>query len=170
VSVIIGIDPGSLRTGYGVVHVRNDQLQHIAHGVIALKQVNLAERLSTLQRELAVLFARFQPSVTVIEKVFLGRNPDSAFKLGHARGVAMAAGAQYKTEVVEYAARYVKKAVTGSGASSKEQVQMLVLNLLRIKKPETQLFDATDALALAICHARVFEVQAKMKRLMEAGT
>jgi crossover junction endodeoxyribonuclease RuvC len=168
-SIILGIDPGSLRTGYGVLRVKGDHLEYIAHGVLALKEENFAARLSSLQIQLCGIIEKHQPHVTVVEKVFLGRNADSAFKLGHARGVVLAAASSFGSEVVEYAPRYVKKAVTGSGAASKEQVQMLVVNLLKIKDQNPKLFDATDALSLAICHARVFEVNEKMRRFTEAG-
>lgn len=169
-AIILGIDPGSLRTGFGVIRLDGDQMIHLEHGIIDLtKHGELPQRLAKLNLELQNLYVQWRPQVSVIEKVFLGKNADSAFKLGHARGVAMALAAQNKTEVVEYAARYVKKAVTGSGSASKEQVQLLVLNLLRLKSKSETLFDATDALSLAICHARVFEVKQKMQKFMEGS-
>lgn len=167
-SIILGIDPGSLRTGFGVVRVTGDRMQSLAQGVICMDpQDSMAQRLAFLHQELSILFAKLKPHTTVVEKVFLGRNADSAFKLGHARGVAMALAAGAGSEVFEYAARFVKKAVTGSGAANKETVQMLVLNLLNLSAGEAKFFDATDALALAICHARVFESKAKMQHMME---
>lgn len=167
-AIIFGIDPGSLRTGYGVIRLKGDQMEYLDHGIIKLPaQGSFASRLAKLNRELTMLYQKFNPHISVIEKVFLGKNADSAFKLGHARGVSMSVAAQFETEVVEYSARYVKKAVTGSGAASKEQVQMLVLNLLRLKTKNETLFDATDALSLAICHARVYEVNKKMKEFLE---
>jgi crossover junction endodeoxyribonuclease RuvC len=165
--IILGIDPGSRRTGYGAVCVDGDNVVHLDHGVIQLKDSwSLPERLKHLQLELHNLYTRFDVHTTVVEKIFFGKNADSAFKLGHARGVCLLVSAQHGAEVAEYAARYVKKCVTGSGAASKDHVQMVVFNLLRVQGASVQ-FDASDALSLAVTHARVRDVNARMKRAME---
>ena len=152
-NVILGVDPGSQFTGYGVVEDQEDQVLHIDHGVLAIpRQLNFADKLNYLAQELTQLFERYQPTDVVVEKVFLGKNVDSAFKLGHVRGICLQQAALARAQTYEYAARSVKKAVTGHGGASKDQVHLLVTNLLKIKTDAK--FDATDALALAICHAR----------------
>lgn len=166
---ILGIDPGSRNTGYGIVEVDGDAVTHVTHGVIQLKESwSLPERLKELQLQLHNLYTRHQIQTTVVEKIFFGKNADSAFKLGHARGVCLLVSAQHGADVAEYAARYVKKCVTGSGAASKDHVQMVVFNLLRVKGPAVQ-FDASDALSLALTHARVREINTRLKRAMEGS-
>ena len=161
--VVIGIDPGTRITGYGVLRANRDRLIGLECGVIDLgEKDSIAERLAELGRQLSVIFGRFKPEHVSIEKVFLGKNADSAFKLGHARGVCMQAAAAAGAEVFEYATRSVKKAVTGSGAAEKEQVKLVVENLLGLR---SDFLDASDALALAVTHVR--ELQSKS--ILEAG-
>ncbi|MBX3021943.1 MAG: crossover junction endodeoxyribonuclease RuvC [Bdellovibrionales bacterium] len=167
--LILGVDPGSRNTGFGVVEVSGSRVSHVEHGVITLKESwPLPERLKQLQAELHNLYTRYEIRTTVVEKIFFGKNADSAFKLGHARGVCLLVSAQHGSEVAEYAARYVKKCVTGSGAASKDHVQMVVFNLLRVAQSVAK-FDASDALALALTHSRVREVEARLKRAMEGS-
>jgi crossover junction endodeoxyribonuclease RuvC len=166
-NIILGVDPGTRVAGFGLISVDGDRYRHIDHGVIRLKEDwALPKRLEILNLELQKIYKQFPIHTTVVEKVFFGKNADSAFKLGHARGVCLLAAAQNGSHVEEYAARYVKKCVTGSGAASKDQVQLLVFNLLGISPRELAL-DASDALALAIAHARVFDVKARMQRALE---
>lgn len=168
--LILGIDPGTRFAGYGVVAVDGDLVSHVDHGVIAMKEsLALADRLVILQRELHNLYTRYEIGTTVVEKVFFGKNADSAFKLGHARGVCLMVAASHKSVVAEYAARYVKKCVTGSGAASKDHVQMVVFNLLRFKPGAPVKADASDALSLAIAHARMGDVSARLKKAMEGS-
>lgn len=164
---ILGVDPGTRRTGFGIVRTDGRLLDHVDHGVIRLPAERpLAERLMKLDRELGHLFGRYAISTTVVESIFFGKNADSAFKLGHARGVCLAASARAGVPVVERAARYVKKAVTGSGAASKDHVQLVIRNLLRM--PESAMpLDASDALALAITHARHREIEFTLRTLKE---
>lgn len=139
------------------------EIEHVSHGVIAPPSgESFAERIGIIAGELEALVARVRPDVTVIERVFMGKNVDSAFKLGHARGVAMAAATRGDSEVVEYATRAVKKGITGSGSSSKEQVQLILFAALGIKKVARA--DASDALALAFYHARNMEVEVASRR------
>jgi crossover junction endodeoxyribonuclease RuvC len=160
---ILGIDPGSRFTGFGVVRVEGDKVLHLSHGVIAPpSQMEFCQRIGVLAAEIEALVARIEPSVTVIERVFLGKNADSAFKLGHARGVAVAAAARAGSEIVEYATRAVKKGITGTGAASKEQVQAVLFAVLGLKG--RMQMDASDALALAVFHARTIEVQGRLAR------
>lgn len=169
--LIFGLDPGSRNTGYGIIEAIDGgrEVLHVRHGVIRLKETwPLAERLKVLHSELLTLLGQYPASTVVIEKIFFGKNADSAFKLGHARGVAMLCAAQSHSAVAEYAARQVKKVVTGNGGASKEQVQMLMFQLLRVRPVELA-FDASDALSLAVCHVRMREVDARMRKLMEGS-
>jgi len=152
--IVLGLDPGSSVTGYGVIKLHaGDQLEHIDHGVITLKKkLSLPEKLVELNAQLEQLLLKHKPSEVSIEKIFLGKNADSAFKLGHIRGVCMMQTKKQNAEVFEYAARRVKKVVTGFGAADKQQVRWMVLSLLKIKSAQKD--DATDALAMALCHAR----------------
>lgn len=161
--IILGIDPGTRRTGYGILDLReNPRVLHA--GVIRLSDdLALSGKLAELHRGLAEIYERFQPVETVIEKIFFGKNADSAFKLGHARGICMLAAANANSVVVEYAAKYVKKAVTGSGAADKEHVRVIVTQLLRYTPESTEL-DITDALALALCHWQELNIGATLKR------
>ncbi len=112
--------------------------------------------------EVSSLIQSFKPDIVVVERIFLGKNADSAFKLGHIRGVCLFGAAQAGAQIVEYAARSVKKGITGNGAAEKEQVQMIVFAALGIKGPAQM--DASDALALAFYHARNMEVESVMSR------
>ncbi len=156
--IILGIDPGTRRTGFGILEAVGSRTKVVAAGMIRLMGDDpLEKRLVRLHADLQSLFNEFKPAATVVEKIFFGKNADSAFKLGHARGVCLLAAAANGSNIEEYAARWVKKAVTGSGAASKQHVQMVVTRLLEYR-PETTDFDVSDALALALCHARSLEV------------
>jgi crossover junction endodeoxyribonuclease RuvC len=158
--IILGIDPGSRITGFGVVEWTGDsresshdsRIVHRSHGVIVLDgEMNFARRMKELGEALASLLAKYKPRQVVIEKIFLGKNADSAFKLGHARGVAMYEAARAEAEVIEYATRVVKKGIVGNGGASKEDVQNCLQRLLKLKNIER--LDASDALALATFQA-----------------
>jgi len=165
--LILGLDPGSRRTGFGLVNVQCDRVTHVEHGVIRLREEwSMPERLKQLQDGLLTIYARHRIATTVVEKIFFGKSADSAFKLGHARGVCLLASAQHGVPVAEYAARYVKKCVTGSGAASKDHVQLVITNLLRVPAGNMA-FDAFDALALALTHSRLRETNARLKRALE---
>lgn len=157
-ATIIGIDPGSRVTGFGVLEVCGHQLIHITHGVICMDlEASFSERMKQLGESLQEIFLKHQPQHVSIEKIFLGRNADSAFKLGHARGVAMYEAARANAQVVEYATRLVKKGIVGTGAAEKEAVRAALQSLLKIKGIAR--LDASDALALAVYHA--FQLQNK---------
>lgn len=150
--VLVGIDPGSLKTGFGVIEVQNGQVRHINHGVILLAdEADFAARLLALSDSLQMIMKKYKAQHVIIEKIFLGKNADSAFKLGHARGVAIVEAARAGAEVFEYATRVVKKGVAGSGAATKEQVQLALKTQLRINQIANM--DASDALAMAVYHA-----------------
>jgi len=149
---IIGIDPGSRATGYGVVEGGPGRVVHVAHGVVrTAPDASLAERLAAIHRGVAEVATRYAPQVAVVEKVFVAANPRSAIVLGQARGAALAALAGVGLSVDEITAREVKKAVTGGGAADKADVQSMVARLLGLDRlPPT---DAADALAVALCRA-----------------
>jgi crossover junction endodeoxyribonuclease RuvC len=149
---VLGIDPGSAVTGYGVVERRDGRLRHVAHGTLRLRRAEpLATRLAALQRDLAAVIASFAPDVVSVERVFVSASARSALVLGHARGVALASAGVAGLPVAEYAAREIKQAVVGFGGAHKQQVQAMVRRLLGLEREPA--LDAADALAAAICHA-----------------
>ena len=147
-TVIMGIDPGSRHTGYGLIRIDGNQSFHIASGCIHLGNTPLTERLQTIFSELQIIIQQYQPQEAAIEQVFMHDNPGSALKLGQARGAAIVA---LTIPVAEYSARQVKQSVVGYGAAKKEQVQHMVGRLLNL--PDKLQADAADALAIALCHA-----------------
>lgn len=149
---ILGIDPGSRVTGYGVIWVQGQQLRYISSGCIRTPaQGDLAPRLQAIYQGVADLIYDHQPQEVAVEQVFFHRNARSALKLGQARGVAIAGATVQGAIVAEYSPRRVKQAVVGYGAADKAQVQQMVKRLLCLNGlPAT---DAADALAIAICHA-----------------
>ena len=148
---ILGLDPGSLCTGYAVVETQGVQVTYVVSGSIRTQGATFPERLRDIFAAVAEVASEFRPDEVAIERVFMHRNADSALKLGQARGAALSATFQVRPRVYEYAAREVKLAVVGSGAAQKEQVQMMVKRLLNIVGPVGA--DAADALAIALCHA-----------------
>src|SRR6186713_958463 len=147
---ILGLDPGSLRTGYGIIDCNAGQLRIVAQGCIATAGGPLADRLRTIHARVAELIAQHAPQEIAVERVFLSKNADSALKLGQARGAALAAVPQ-ALGVHEYAPRAIKLAVVGVGGAEKAQVAHMVKQLLRVNLKLAA--DAADALAIAICHA-----------------
>lgn len=152
--LIIGLDPSLSCTGWGIVAKSGNRLSHVANGQVKTDpKAALAERLVTLDRELADVIARHQPDQGAVEEVFVNMNPQSTLKLGQARGVCLLALARAGMPVSEYATRLVKKAIVGSGGAEKAQVQAMLGVLL----PGVKLAgaDAADALAVAIAHAHL---------------
>ena len=155
--LIIGLDPGLGTTGWGIVAKSGSRLSHIANGQIKTDpRAPLAERLVTLDRELADIILAHRPDSGAVEEVFVNSNPQSTLKLGQARGVCLLALARAGLPVAEYATRLVKKALVGTGGAEKAQVQAM----LRVLLPGVKLAgaDAADALAVAICHAHMARV------------
>ena len=149
---ILGIDPGSKATGYGFIEQQGNRLIHLDNGAIFTRsQDGLPLRLQIIYRELSRLIALYRPEAVAVEQVFMAKNPASALKLGHARGVALLAGINAELPVAEYTALQVKSAVVGYGRAGKNQVQQMTRTLLKL--PEIAQEDAADALAVAICHA-----------------
>lgn len=147
---VLGVDPGTVITGWGVVEMAGGALVHVAHGTInSSPRHGQADRLSRIHRELKEILQRFAPEVMSLEKLFFARNAQSALKLGQARGVAMVAAAETGVPVHEYSSAEIKLAVVGYGRATKDQVQKMVGSLLRV--PARIPADAADALAAAIC-------------------
>ena len=149
---ILGIDPGSRLTGYGVIDSDGQHARYVGSGCLRVNGATLADKLGLIFRELHTLIGDFQPEQLAIESVFMHRNADSALKLGQARGAAICAAVTRDLPVAEYAPREIKQALVGTGAASKEQVQHMVRRLLGIQQ-ELQA-DEADGLAIAICHAQ----------------
>lgn len=148
---LMGIDPGSRITGYGIVEMDGPRSRYIASGGIQTDSSRpVPERLKTIFEGIADLIQEYQPIEVAVEQVFMHRNPDSALKLGQARGAAICAVVVAGLPVSEYAARAIKQAVVGSGAADKTQVQRMIALLLNL--PALPQSDAADALAVAICH------------------
>lgn len=154
---IIGIDPGSRVTGYGVIDTDGFRHNYVVSGFIPVKGDDLPERLGVIFQEVAAVIDEWQPDSMAIEQVFMSRNADSALKLGQARGAAICAGVQANLTVDEYAARVIKKAVVGTGAADKRQIQVMMQKLLCLD--EKLQSDEADALAIAMCHANHAQVK-----------
>ncbi len=153
VPLVLGIDPGTRVLGYGVIEARPQPVQR-EFGVVRLRAADsLADRLAEIHRAVVDIIARHRPTVLAVEEVFHGKNFRSAMKIGEARGVVLAAGALAGLAVVEYTPARIKKSVTGNGRADKRQVQRMVTRLLGLSEPPEP-FDASDALAIAFCHAR----------------
>lgn len=149
--IVLGVDPGSHATGYGVISTE-PVARMLGGGVIrAVKNAPLAERLLGIHSELTAVIDRFNPETMAVEDLFNAKNARSSLILGHARGVILLAGASAGLPVAEYAPREVKKAITGNGAATKEQVRFMVMRLLSLK--DSIPLDQSDALAVALAHA-----------------
>jgi len=150
-TLILGIDPGSRITGFGVVRQTARGCEYVASGCIRTGDGELHDRLLVVFRGVSEIIRQHGPVTMGIERVFMARNADSALKLGQARGAAIVAAAEAGLEIAEYTASQVKQAVAGTGGANKEQVMMMVMHLLKLtKRPQ---IDASDALAIALCHA-----------------
>ena len=159
---ILGVDPGSRITGYGIIDFGGSRLVHVSSGCIAAQGDHLGNRLRQIFDALSEVVAGHEPDEMAVESVFMHRNPDSALKLGQARGAALLAGLTRDVSVFEYSPNQVKQAVTGRGHAGKEQVQHMVRVLLGVEQVPPR--DAADALAVAICHAHIRETNVRVHR------
>ncbi|KTC74716.1 Crossover junction endodeoxyribonuclease ruvC [Legionella birminghamensis] len=150
-TIILGIDPGSRVTGYGIIREEKRKLAYVDSGCIRTSEGELSQRLLEIFNGICHLMDDYSPTEVAIEQVFLHQNPSSALKLGHARGAAMVAAASHRIKISEYSPREVKQAIVGYGAAEKEQVKRMVVSLLMLNKAPQS--DAADALAIAICHS-----------------
>ncbi len=160
---ILGIDPGSTVTGYGVVEVRGSSTKHLDNGGIHCSSGQpFAQRLTKIYQEISALIEKFEPDVVAIESVFMAKNVASTMKLGQARGAAMVAVANAGIPIAEYTPMQVKQAITGYGGATKEQIQKMVRTMLKL--PDVAFEDASDALAIAICHCQSAAFKQKVDR------
>jgi crossover junction endodeoxyribonuclease RuvC len=150
-ALILGIDPGSRKTGFGIINAVGNKTEYVTSGVIRISDVELPERLKIIFNSITQIINQYCPQEMAIEQVFMAKNAASALKLGQARGAAIVAAVAQDLPVSEYEARKVKQSVVGNGAADKLQVQHMVKTLLRL--PAAPQEDAADALAVALCHA-----------------
>ena len=149
---ILGVDPGSRKTGFGVIESGRYNPCYVVSGVIRVEKFSGAERLKNIFESVCQIIDQYQPDVMAVEKVFIYKNPKSALILGQARGVILCAGAIKGVSIMEYTPTQIKSTIVGKGHASKDQVQYMVQNLLKLT--DTPQEDAADALACALCHDR----------------
>ena len=160
-SIILGIDPGSSITGYGVIRtLAGGRCEYLGSGCIRTSGEVLAPKLKQIYDGISEVILQFRPDLFAIEQVFMAKNPDSALKLGQARGAAIVAAVNAGLEVAEYSARHIKQSVVGTGGADKEQVQHMVRQLLKL--PGNPQADAADALAVALCHTHTLQSLIRM--------
>ena len=160
---ILGIDPGSRRTGYGVIDVAGSRIAYVSSGIIRLPEKSLPDRLKIIFDGVSEIIEQYKPQQMGIEEVFFAKDPRAALKLGQARGAAISAAVIKKLPVYEYTALQVKKSVVGSGHAKKEQVQEMVKRFLKL--PELPQADSAYALACAMCHAHAYNQLQSMDAL-----
>jgi len=157
---ILGIDPGSRLTGFGVVDFVGDTPTYVASGTVKSLDGAFADRLRQIFESIGSIVNEYKPDIVSVESVFMHKNPGSALKLGHARAAALCATFELGAEVYEYAPREIKQAVVGSGAATKEQVQHMVVSILSLSGVPAA--DAADALATALCHGQQRRILAQL--------
>lgn len=158
--LILGIDPGSITMGYGIIDHNGNKSSYVASGCIKIGKLEWPERLKNIYNDLTLLIHKYAPQQVAIERIFVHKNASSALKLGQARGVAIAAAACLDLPVAEYSAREVKLAVVGYGNAEKSQMQQMMKTLLNLNSmPAT---DAADALAIAMCHGNNIKLHKKV--------
>lgn len=150
--IILGIDPGTRFMGYGIILIKGTTISLIQYGVINLSKYTSGEiKLKKIFERITQIINEFTPDEVALEAPFFGKNVQSMLKLGRAQGVAMAAALANEIPIVEYSPKTVKQSVTGNGNASKEQVASMLESILKIKL-DTTLYDATDAIGIAVCH------------------
>ncbi|MEO9534090.1 MAG: crossover junction endodeoxyribonuclease RuvC [Crocinitomicaceae bacterium] len=150
--IILGIDPGTVVMGYGIIHVKGNELQLLNYGILQLSKLKTQpDKLKKIFECVDKLITDFKPDEMAIEAPFFGKNVQSMLKLGRAQGVAIAAALNKNLPIEEYSPKKIKQSITGSGNASKEQVAHMLMRLLSIKEMPKYL-DATDGLAAAVCH------------------
>jgi len=158
---ILGIDPGSRKTGVGIIDIKGNRMRHVHHEVIRCGTGKFTERLGILFKALSSIIATYQPHCGAIEDVFVSKNVSSALKLGQARGALIAACCAANIEMGSYSPTAIKQAVVGHGRADKAQVQHMIKALLKPPLPLPE--DAADALAVSICHAHYAPLQKRLK-------
>ena len=157
---ILGIDPGSRFTGFGVLDLIGERSVYVASGTVRSVDGDFPERLRLIFESVTEIVNEYRPDVVAIESVFMHKNAGSALKLGQARSAALCATFAHEVEVFEYAPREIKQAIVGTGAASKEQIQHMVVSLLGLES--TPAADAADALAAALCHGHQRKIRIQL--------
>ena len=155
---ILGIDPGSNITGFGIVTYNRRTPQYLTSGIIRTTSREMPQRLAEIYSGILEVIENYKPTIVAVEQVFVHKSAASAIKLAQARGVALAAAASHNLAIFEYAPRKIKQMVVGYGNATKEQVQLMVKNLLKLDAAPSS--DAADALAVALCHGSMLGVSA----------
>lgn len=150
-ALILGIDPGSIKTGFGIINYVGSKYQYVGSGVIRIPELPLPERLKIIFDSVTEIIEEYCPQEVAVEQVFMAKSAGSALKLGQARGAAIVAAVNQELPVFEYEARKVKQSVVGNGGAEKQQMQHMVKTLLKL--PASPQEDAADALGVALCHA-----------------
>ncbi len=164
---ILGIDPGSRLTGFGVLDFVGNKAAYVASGSIHSENGDFAERLQLIFRAVSEIVSEYRPEVVAIESVFMHRNASSALKLGHARSAAICATFEANVRVFEYSPREIKQAIVGTGAGTKEQIQHMVRALLNLDGELSS--DAADALATALCHGHQWRLNERLSSSVAAA-
>lgn len=164
---ILGIDPGSRYTGFGVLDFDGEKPLYVASGTVRTLDGDFPDRLKSIFKAVGEIVTEYRPDIVAIESVFMQKNAGSALKLGHARSAALCATFAFDVEVFEYAPREIKQAIVGTGSATKEQVQHMVTSLLKLDG--TPQSDAADALATALCHGHQRRVRQRMGNAAIAG-
>ncbi len=149
---VLGIDPGSRKAGFGIIESGRYHPNYVASGVIRVEKLTGSQRLKVIFESINQIIEQYKPDIMSIEKVFVYKNPNSALKLGQARGVILCVAALHDLPIMEYTPTQIKSTVVGQGHASKEQVQYMVTNLLKLTQTPQE--DAADALSAALCHDR----------------
>lgn len=162
---IIGVDPGSRRTGWGVISAQSGEPQHVAHGVIAPPaEADLSTRLHIIYRDLLQVVRQYKPDEAAVESVFMARNAASALKLGQAKGAALVALGEAGLSCAEYAPTRIKSALVGRGRAEKQQIQHMTVQILALQQAVAE--DAADALSAALCHLFQRKAQQRIAQAM----
>ena len=164
---ILGIDPGSRLTGFGVLDFTGDNASYVASGSVRSADGDFAERLQQIFRSVSEIVNEYRPDVVAIESVFMHRNANSALKLGHARSAAICATFDARLRVFEYSPREIKQAIVGTGAGTKEQIQHMVRAILKLDGEIPA--DVADALATALCHGHQRRLKVRLTNTVALG-
>ena len=157
---VVGLDPGTLKMGYGVLFLKEGKIRYTASGCFSFSsKESMENRLYGIHNHLEKLFKKHRPQHTAIEQMFVGKNPSSAFKLGLVFGISVLSARKHGSKVFHYPPRLVKKTVSAGGGSDKNSVRFFVKNVLNIEENEMESLDASDALAVALCHIYHFQNQ-----------
>ena len=157
---ILGIDPGSRLTGFGVLDFDGEQATYVASGTVKSLDGSFPDRLKQIFVSVGEIVEQYRPDVVAVESVFMAKNAGSALKLGHARSAALCATFAFDVDVFEYAPREIKQAIVGTGAATKEQVQHMIMTLLQLEGAPSP--DAADALATALCHGHQRRIRGRL--------